>query len=162
MGSIDLFYLLIALFAMSIGVILSIHITNTMVVGLNQSVGGSNTYIQKASADVTNTFLLFDAAIVEVFFGLAIIAIASAFLIKSHPIFYFFTLIAIIIILAVTPSIANGFFDFVTNPTIVATANNFPLTIQLFQSLPTILLIISVLIAIATLAKQDTGTVDTL
>jgi len=162
MGNIDLFYLLITVFGLGIGVILAVALSNNVVAGLNQSVGGSNVYIQKAAADVNATFLLFDVAIVELFFGLSLLSIGTAFLIRSHPIFYFFNLIAIIIVMAVAPSISNAFFDFISNPSIASTATIFPNTIILFENLPLFLLIISILIAVATLAKGGSQTVDAL
>ena len=153
MSEIDVIYITVTALAVAIAVILSVAISNPILFALNESFGTSSPFIPQVVDKAQAAFNTLDMAVVVLIYGMGILAVALAFYVRSHPVYYFFALIGNIIVLVIAPQLSNAYFDFIAQPAIAPTAAGFQLTTLLFQYLPVILLGISVLITIAMLGK---------
>jgi uncharacterized membrane-anchored protein YitT (DUF2179 family) len=83
-----------------------------------------------------------------VVFAMCFGAIGSAFMIKSHPMFLFVSIILIIVISVVIPPVVNSFNAIAQSPSMAGVPDEFPLLIELVQRLPMITIVVSAVAAL--------------
>lgn len=105
-----------------------------------------------------NAFNVFDYMIVFFAVGVSLFSVASAFFIRTHPIFFIFSVVLLGIVIMFSAQVSNALDIFLTVPLLAATVNDFPLTLTLARNLPFFSLIVGIMIAIAMYGKSgDTG-----
>jgi len=144
---LDTVLLPILIFGMFVGVVFGLTIMN----GINET--------GMLSISIPNFSTIMDYGIVFIFFGSLIAAIISAFMIRTHPIFFVISVIMLIIISVTFPVLSNVFMGFATNSQITTYSNQLPLTLNVFANLPIFLVITGILIIIALYSKPGGGEV---
>lgn len=147
-----LFILLIGFFLASILIIIDMGF-NPIMNALNSSKTTNNSNTNAIVARYYENEKSHDFMFVLIFFGFALGAVVSAYFLPTHPVFFFPILLIMVLGIFLAPTIANAFGSLITDPTVAQTANDYPLTTQIFQHLPNILLAIAIIIVIATMAK---------
>lgn len=103
------------------------------------------------------TFTLFDQLFMVAAVGMCIFSVISAFFVDSHPVFFIFSVIGLMVVIFINTLLVNVFWEFATNPALIAVANNFPYIIIFMKNLPIITLLFGLLIAIVTHGKAGGG-----
>jgi hypothetical protein len=154
-STLDLLELIVIFFAFSVISIISLYLMTEF------NAGVQGMFTSNVSYDVLNqtvdTMKGFDAAGVFVFFGIATGIIISAFLIKSHPVFFVISIFVLAFVIVVAAQISNVFIEFGRADEIIASANEFSLTIQIFNNLPTIIMVLGIIVSIVMYAKMRYG-----
>lgn len=104
-------------------------------------------------------FTAMDTAFLLLGVGLCLVSVISAFYINSHPAFFIFSIIGLVVVILINTMVANVFNEFATNSAIVAYANDFSFMVLFMQNLPVISLVFGIMIAILTHAKPGGGSV---
>lgn len=76
-------------------------------------------------------------------------SMALAFLIPSHPILAIPSIFTLILVIIITASLSNAYFQIASQPSLQDAANHMPITASIIQNLPTLILIAGCLIMIA-------------
>lgn len=101
-----------------------------------------------------NLIRMFDGFGVFLLFVMAFVIIVSSAMIKTHPIFVVPAMLLMVLEIIVAGFLADSYYTIVTaTPQLAAAAENFPYTLYVFQNLPKITLIISLLATIAAYGK---------
>jgi len=152
----DIIVLAIVVFALAITVVICLLVldkiaTNPAIVATMPA--ESMTILNQGK----NTMKMFDWLIIMLTIGVGVASIASAVLIRTHPILFVATFIAQIVFTTISFVFTNAYASFAGDSIIAPYANQFPLLAILFQTFPLILLILSMLIAVATYGKPFGG-----
>lgn len=98
---------------------------------------------------------VFDYGLLFIIIAMVIGAIASAFMIKTHPVFAVVFLIVIFISSVVTAYFANTFEELSTDAVFSTSLTQFPVIFYIMTHLPWIVGLLSFLVMIITFAKED-------
>ena len=85
--------------------------------------------------------------------GVCITVLIAAFLVRTYPFFYFFSIIVIAIFIFVSAIMANVYQEFADNDDLASTAEQFVVIGYIMPRLPFYTLIISILIAVVMFSK---------
>jgi len=156
-GSIlDLLYLMILLFVFAIGTLIAFTVWEEYKGATNSSSGinlSTSTFdhIQEKQDQVMQNF---DYIFVFIIVGLTIALIASTFALKTHPIFFWISLLLLIIFLIIAGAFSNS-YEVLTNNTNIAPADaEYDIMGFVMDRLPLFILIISMITLIALYAKS--------
>ena len=97
----------------------------------------------------------FDAGIAFFILMSGLITIGLATMTGSNPVFFFGSLIILIVIVAVSAIISNVFVTILSADQLATTSNNFPITMALLGIYPTICLVISIIVAIVSYSRPS-------
>ena len=81
-------------------------------------------------------------------FGLIMAMVASAFLLRSHPMFAVFAVILIAVIGFLGMMFANIFLDFASTAALVDSANKFPIMIWIWEHIPIVITFAGILVMV--------------
>lgn len=140
---------LIVLFVM-VFVIVLLYIVGTYLMG------SINTGIPNFDNQISNTrngLLGFDSLAPLFIIGMAVALICSSFLVKTMPALFFFFLIIQLITSYIALQFSNAYIQLLTNNPLSVTAALFNNWLYVFQYLPIISVILSIIFAIAVYAK---------
>ncbi len=113
-----------------------------------------NAQANAAAAQFLNMIKLFDGFGVFLLATMAIVIIITAAMIRTHPIYVVPAIVLMVIHIIIAGAFSNLYWGVVTaTPELTAAAENFPLTLFVFQHLPKFTLVISVLAIIAAYGK---------
>jgi len=104
-----------------------------------------------------NVILLLDTLSLVVLFGIMLGGLISAFLVRSHPIFFIVSFILQIFLVAVSTMFSTVYDQIASNSLLSASANQFTVGALIISNAPLIILIFTALIAIVTYGKQDSA-----
>lgn len=98
--------------------------------------------------------LYFNYGFVLIVIGMCSVSIISAFMIQTHPIFYIASFLATIVLVFLASIVSNVYYDFINNTDVFASfINQFSAMYTVIMNLPLIMLVISVIVAIATYSR---------
>ena len=80
-----------------------------------------------------------------------------AFMLRSHPAFLPVGIFVMVLLILLAAIVGNVYSVFVEQAEIVSTASSYPVTTQIFQNLPTIVLIFGAVIMIVIYSKMKDG-----
>ncbi len=112
---------------------------------------------------VHSAYGVMDYIFLFLFFGLSLVPIVFAFLVKTHPIFFVVNLIMIVIMFMVMPALSNMVRNIWATPELAQYAAGgggsftFTITTRVFQYLPLLTCALSVILSIAMFAKNRDG-----
>jgi len=150
-GSVlDLVIMCVMLMSGIIAVILSAHILGAFDTAWTWG-GEAQTIIDAGTSAMT----IFDYMIIFYIIGLGAFSIVSAYFVKSHPVFFVFSIILIGITVMFSAQVTNVLWEFLNVSTLSTTVNDFPLVVTLVQNLPLVIMLIGITIAIVTYAFGD-------
>lgn len=119
--------------------------------------GVSSNAFEKADTAIKSLDYMFIFLIV----GLSIASIISVFMIKTHPIFFFVSVLILIVVLVIAAQFSNIFYDISQHEDVVNATDNFTIIPKTMEKLPLYILIISILTIIFLYGKSryEMGTV---
>lgn len=104
------------------------------------------------------TMQVFDYMFLFFAVSLSLVSIISAFFIKTKPIFFIFSIILLVVVIAVSTVVTNVFDKFITTDTFLPIANNFPYTVIIMRNLPLFCLVVGIVISVVMYGKPTGGT----
>lgn len=99
--------------------------------------------------DAQTTLLNFDYSMIFLVVGLCVAVVIGAFMINTHPIFFFFSFLMLVIFEILSVVFSNLFGEIIKDTNMATTAANFPLISGLMENLPLFTLLFGAMIAIA-------------
>jgi len=154
-GSIlDIFFISIVIFIFAIVVIVGHVVLTEFKAAVPETTAfnltdGGNISTKGVLESGQGALLAADAVMPFIIVALVILAIIFAFLIPSHPIFAVITIFTLVIIIVIVPQISNMFNKIATSERIVASADQFTITVAVFNNLPLIITLIGAVLIIA-------------
>jgi hypothetical protein len=150
----DIFFLMAILFAVAIALGASLYLFNALFAGFNaQPAISSCATCVTALAKGTQSMSVFPNALVLIFVMMCVASVILSAFIDSSPVFLVFVVISIPIELLVSFVFHDAFFA-IANGSFIGTAlASYPMVAFLFQYMPVVVLIMSVIIAIVTFAR---------
>ena len=121
----------------------------------NQSHGGLNSTRLQANADTA--YDLLDFMVMFVFIGTTISALVGAILIRSHPAFFFISIIVMMISVFVSVTLSNTWDELITNPNLADAQAQFTIANYVVGNLPIMILIAVILLSIVLYALNPLG-----
>ena len=100
---------------------------------------------------------VFDYMFVFLAVGLSVTTLIAAFMVNSHPVFYFFSTVLLGIITVVAAQITNAFDKFATTSAFGGIANDFPMLLTFIRNFPLFILVSGILIAVVMYGRPATG-----
>jgi hypothetical protein len=156
-GSVfDLFVIMV----MSLGVIVTVlfvyMIVNAVATdsSVTQTFGKTGTSTSYFDNGLT-ALRTFDYGIALFIFVAGLTSIALATMVNSHPVFFFGSLIVMIILVMFTAILSNIFIDIVSVEMLASIRSNFPVSMMLIGIYPTIALVISAVVAIVQYSRTS-------
>lgn len=102
---------------------------------------------------------LFDNLFMFLMIGMSLAVIALAFAVDSHPALYLFSLFLLVVLVVLNMMIANVYSDVTSQGEISVTASEFNLSDFAMTKLPIFMIVISIVVAVVTYAKNQGGVV---
>jgi len=154
MSLFDTMYLMLVFFVIAIAVVV-MHFASTGVLNVFRTVPtvANNTDFNNTLNNIQGGFNAFDWIIAMFFFGSVLYILFSSFLFESHPFFLMLSILFMIVVIWMSPYISNAFGSFIENPTFNSTVSAFPITMWIMQNLPIIMLGVTFLTIILSVAK---------
>ena len=147
---IDIFTILMFALVFGLTVITSYFLLSEFKLAVNQTDAPINiTYLEKGEA----ALFVFNQGFVFIIFGWIVVSIILAFLIRSTPAFFLTSLLLFIILVFISPMFSNLFDAYVTQETLITTANEFNFIILVMQNLPIITVVAGMFLIIVIYAK---------
>lgn len=100
-----------------------------------------------------SSMLMLDYVVFGILIGLTIFSVVSAYFIRTHPIFLAGGLLFLLVGIFITGLVSDVTYDITHNAFISPYANAFPLTMLIFQYLPIIFIVITIMILVALFGK---------
>lgn len=153
----DIYFMLVALLVFAITVIISATVLGEIEKEptFNATMTAHNaTYIMQGGNDAIAGF---DNLVVVFYILMNLAAVASAFLIRTHPIFFVLSILVMGFFILASAIFANIYYEVASMSFIAPYAANYPLIYTLFTYLPTACLIFSILLAVVMYGKMPGG-----
>lgn len=96
-----------------------------------------------------------DALVAFVIGAVCLASVLLAFLVRSHPAFFFVSFIITLILIPLSGVLGNIYYEFAHTDSLSAAANEFPLTYATMEYLPKICVVFSGLIAVVMYGKAQ-------
>lgn len=121
----------------------------------NQSNGAFNTTQLQANADTT--YDLLDFMVLFVFVGTTIAALIGAILIRTHPAFFFISIIVLMVQVFVAMALSNTWAALINNVNLVDAKAQFTIADYVVSNLPVLILVAVILLAVVLYAVNPLG-----
>lgn len=150
-GILDIFIIIIIIFALAVSIIIFYVIIHAIKTPLSETLNNptSTEVLEKTETTALNYDYIFPITIVF----LGIFVIISSFFIRSSPIFFFISVILLVIAILISAILSNTFESFTASPDINASASNFVTTSWFMGNLPLVIAVIFMLAVIVMFAK---------
>jgi len=99
-------------------------------------------------AGFERTFDAMDWMVGFLFVGAAISSIVGAILIRSHPAFFFLSIVVLLIEIVVSTVFSNIWYELVTNASMSSALTQFPVADWVLSNLPVMILVIALVMAV--------------
>ena len=141
-------------------VLLAVGLSAVLMITLFNAVAANPVFEEQADNDTkdiltqtTNTFYMWDYAGAFIFFMIMLVSVMAGALIRSHPIFFVFSLLFMLVWASIAFIFSVIYTEIMSAPALSAVAANFTWTLLLFQYLPFIGLVFLGIVAVATHGK---------
>lgn len=121
----------------------------------NQSNGQFNTTRLQENADTT--YDLLDGMVLFVFIGTTLAALIGAVLIRSHPAFFFVSIIVLMVQVFVAMALSNTWSELINNSNLVDAKAQFVIADFVLSNLPIFILVAVILLAVVLYAINPLG-----
>ena len=155
-GSVfDIFLIMLALFSFAIVSIVSVTIYNQWKEDVGQNPvfnqSSANTQVEEKA---TNTFAMFDYLFTFILVGLIIMVVVSSFSIKAHPLFFFISVLMLIIAVIVGNILGDVYTEIAGETTLTTAASSYTIIPFIMGNLATFILIIGAILVILLYGKS--------
>ena len=152
---IDILIIIIIIFVASLSMILSATFANM----INTTMTSASTYAPNMNVThinrATTTVYGLDIIVVAMFFGAVLASMISAYYIGSHPFFFIFSVIFLLIIMIIAGTLSNSFNDIIEGSSMLSSvAENMPYTMFIGRYLPFEAVLAFILIGISLYAGK--------
>jgi len=89
--------------------------------------------------------------------GLTIAAVIGAFLIPSHPVFFFISVLLLGMVMLIAPQFSNAWNMFIHDTSVSSIGNDYPIIVNIMENLPKIIFGMGSFIMLAMYAKSRSG-----
>jgi len=152
-GVMDIVFILVFLFILGISTFTAYMIYNKYQERTAELETFNNSLTERIDDSAYATLTAFDYLFIFIFVGLIIMAIVSTFTIQTHPVFFFVSIMLLIITIILAAPISN-IFEEVANETAFSNASNAYTVIPYFMGrLPFFMLMVGAILFIALYAK---------
>lgn len=110
-----------------------------------------------AKESVQRTFTIADYGAAMLLVGAMLAMIISAFFIKTHPVFFVFSFIILIIIVAIMPILSNAFMEFATSDQFSTEAESMTISTRTVGNFPILVVVFGCILLIVLYAKWGGG-----
>lgn len=164
-GSIlDLVFMIIICFVLSVSFILSYYVTEQFHSTLNQTIydqgleksGGYNESLE-IMGEGEQALLKFGDAFIVIIIAIGIAIVIGASMIRTHPIFFVASLFMLVIFIFIGAQFSNFFNAIIITSEFASVANEFPLMVKIMRNMPIFVLIFGAITAIVMYGKIKTG-----
>jgi len=152
----DLIYIIVILFSLGVTIIIAANFYGQYTESIADNPAFNNPVNTAVEADAETMLAALDYIFIFFFIGLIISTIVLGFQIRTHPVFFFISLILLIIVTILAGTMSNVYEQFTTNTTssIATTASNYTAMNFLFAHLPLFIAFIGVVIMVIFYAKD--------
>ena len=152
----DLIYIIVILFSLGVTIIIAANFYGQYTDSIADNEAFNNTVNTAVESDAETMLAALDYIFIFFFIGLIISTIVLGFQIRTHPVFFFISLILLIIVTILAGTMSNVYEQFTTNTTssISTTASNYTAMNFLFAHLPLFIAFIGVVIMVIFYAKD--------
>ena len=147
----DILMMMVILFGIVIFLVILYYIWTQVSPELNIALDsvmpdGDATYsVNTTSTQVTDSTLTFDSMMPLVIVGLLIMVLVSAFMVRSHPVFFFISIMVLAIFITLSAVFSNVYQTITDDSELSTTSSDFSITNLFMDKLPYIILIVTVL-----------------
>ena len=163
-GSIlDIIFVVIIVLSFAIGILITFKIIDEIDKEFQTSNAISkfdtDSRARTAMTDIKGTYAnVIDNSFLLLVIGLSIGALALAFMVRFHPIFFVFFIIVFVIIIILSAVFSNIYLEMANNPELIALANQLTFITNVMRLLPFIVGVIGFLMAIIMYKTFQDGT----
>ena len=147
----DILMFMVILFAVVIFLVILYYVWTQLSPEFNTALGGvmpegdTKYSINDTSQQVTESTLTFDSMMPLLITGLLVMVLVSAFMVRSHPVFFFISIMILAIFIVLSVIFSNVYQTITDDSEISTTSSDFSITNLFMDKLPYIILIVSVL-----------------
>lgn len=145
----DVILVIAVMLGMGVAMFASDIILNKTMAATNETQSINQSILIKGQGTIRN----FDLTFAIILIGISMALFVSAFFVDQHPAFLGINILLFIIVIFISAQMSNTFMAFATSPAVIATANEYEMTIYIWQNLPTIVMIIMAMTMIVGFAK---------
>ena len=149
------------MFAFGMSVIVAFTVYNGLIdagfFSIMNSSAGPSANITNFQNNADTAFTALDVMSIFVFVGTAIAALLGALLIRTHPAFFFISIIVLLIEVLISVALSNTWDAMITNVNFNDSLAQFPITNFFLGNLPVIVLVTIILLAIVLYALNPFG-----
>lgn len=157
-GSIlDLVFIMVFIFVAALSVIIAYFIYSRYTDATEDVEAFNNTYVGNITAYSTANLENFDYLFIFIVFGLLVLTVVSGFYVASHPVFFFISLMTLILVVILGAIFANIFDEVVVSDEVNETVDmetDFPIIDYFMSNYPTMILILGVILMVVFYAKS--------
>jgi len=150
----DFLYIVVALFIIALSTIIAFTVWDSYNTQVKEDGLGNSSIYPSLEANMNTTMNNMDYLFVFLMVGLTIALIISVFMIKSHPVFFWITMLFIIIVLIIAGALSNAYEMVGDNAELKAGHDNYPAMEFVMDNLPLFILLIAAMAIIALYAKS--------
>tara|TARA_R100001530_G_scaffold125792_2_gene94409 strand:- start:167 stop:670 length:504 start_codon:yes stop_codon:yes gene_type:complete len=152
----DLIYIIVILFSLGVTIIIAANFYGQYTDSISSNPAFNNSANTKVQTDANLMLSSLDYIFIFFFIGLIIATIVLGFQIKTHPIFFFISLMLLIVVTILAGTMSNVYEQFTTNTTtsIQTTASSYTAMNFLFNHLPLFIAFVGVVIMVIFYAKD--------
>tara|TARA_R100001086_G_scaffold19443_2_gene9368 strand:+ start:2101 stop:2604 length:504 start_codon:yes stop_codon:yes gene_type:complete len=152
----DLIYILVILFSLGITIIIAANFYSQYTDSISLNPAFDNPTNTNIEASAETMLASWDYLFIFIFIGLIISTIVLGFRIRTHPVFFFISLILLIVVTILAGSLSNVYEQFTTNTTtsIQTTASSYTAMNFLFAHLPLFIAFLGVVIMVIFYSKD--------
>lgn len=151
----DMPVIILLVFVSAISLILVGTLWGGFLTSLSSIPGGTSGNITAATNNISTALLLFDGIFLFYLIGLGMMTVVLAYYINTHPIFFIFSVLSLIISVITAALITNVFVEFGSNSVLSTAALSYPLTMTAMQNLPIFIGILGVLTMLALYRRKE-------
>jgi len=150
---LDLTMILVALFVFAFVTVLMFNVYGKYVDGFQFDPTVNNTVAEHVETQTLNTFSTLDFVYAFLLILFAVLAVVSAFSIRTYPVFFVVNIVMLVILVVIGAVTANVYSDLESSNSYFDDTN-FTIIPFIMQHFPTLLLVVGGLLSIAMYAKS--------
>jgi len=154
-SALDIIILTAIILALGIVIVVGTHIKDNILPEFQSAL--SDTTAQGVIGEVDAAFAVFDYVFIGVVLGMGAAAIVTAYLIPTHPAFFFISILLLMVALLLAPTFSNVFRTLTDDVEFSAIVDSYAMMKLVFENLPIFILMFGMLVMVATYAKITRG-----
>ena len=151
---LDMTMILVSLFLFAFVTVMMYNVYGQFTDNVNQMEAFNNTYAQHVESQTEATFTTLDFVYAFLLILFTVLAVVSAFAIRTHPIFFVVSIVMLVILVIIGAIMANVYSDLESEQGTYLDDSNFNIIPFVMQHFPTLLLVVGALLSVAMFAKS--------